>query len=369
MSFLIIEHERYALQIGETVLGGTGDELLGLSALGRVPPFAVITSGVDSVATIRALPGGAPAYLGEHALTDRPTALRHGDRLVVDGLSVLYGDVSALGRTSPVEGVSVDDTDLLAQWSWTEGTAPTGGRLVAAGGEVRKIPDAGLVIGRDPECGLVVNSTAVSRRHATIAPGLLGYTVSDESTNGVLVNGVRIERTALLRQGDLLRIGHADFRFEADPAAFDGTHLAAAEEPSTPAAAPALPSASAAALLATLEVLTRGVDEGRRFRIERPLVQLGRAAHNEVRIADDSVSASHATLLWRGTGWTLLDLGSRNGSYVDGERIIEHQVSSGCEIRVGNVKLLFRAIERVSADQATRGIVGLTDEQLRRPTR
>jgi pSer/pThr/pTyr-binding forkhead associated (FHA) protein len=120
------------------------------------------------------------------------------------------------------------------------------------------------------------------------------------------------------------------------------------------------------ALLATLEVLTRGLQEGKRFRIERNIAQIGRGTHNDVHLADDSVSGSHATLMRRGPAWYLVDLGSRNGSYVDGTRITEQQLTSGSELRLGNVKLLFRALASAPDDDgSTRGIVGLTEEQLR----
>jgi pSer/pThr/pTyr-binding forkhead associated (FHA) protein len=68
----------------------------------------------------------------------------------------------------------------------------------------------------------------------------------------------------------------------------------------------------------------------------------------------------------RGAAWYLVDLGSRNGSYVDGVRVTEQPLTSGCELRLGNVKLLFRTIASAPADDgSTRGIVGLTEEQLR----
>jgi hypothetical protein len=218
MSFLIIEHERYALKRGDTILGGSDDQLLAASPLGKLAPFAAITSGIDAIVTIRALAGGQRARLRGKHLARTPTRLTHGDRLTVAGLVILYGDVRALGQTTPLPGISDEETDLLAQWSRMEVTAPTGGRLVDDEGTEWPIPDAGLLIGRDPECGLVIVSNAVSRRHATITPGAWGYSVLDESTNGVLVNGTRIQRSALLRQGDVVRIGDVDYRFEADAA-------------------------------------------------------------------------------------------------------------------------------------------------------
>jgi hypothetical protein len=219
MSFLVIDNERYALKQGDTILGGSDDELLAASPLGKLEPFAAITTGVDPVVTIRALAGGKRARLGGKPLARAATRLTHGDRLTVAGLVILYGDVRALGQTLPVRGISDEETNLLAQWSRMEVTAPTGGRLVAPDGTEWAIPDAGLLIGRDPECGLVITSNAVSRRHATITPGVWGYSVLDESINGVLVNGTRIERTVLLHQGDLVRIADVEYRFEADAAA------------------------------------------------------------------------------------------------------------------------------------------------------
>ncbi|MFL5605028.1 MAG: FHA domain-containing protein, partial [Gemmatimonadaceae bacterium] len=226
----------------------------------------------------------------------------------------------------------------------------------------------GVVIGRDPECGIIIKSKAVSRRHASIAPGLLGYMITDESTNGVFVNGARIEGATLLHQGDRVRIGTTELRFEADQATFEPAPAIRPVEP-TPVAPvrPAVAPVAPLPLLATLEVLTRGLQEGKRFRIERSIVQIGRGTHNDIHLAEDSVSGSHATLMRRGAAWYLVDLGSRNGSYVDGARVTEQQLASGCELRLGNVKLLFRAIASASEDDgSTRGIVGLSDEQLRK---
>jgi pSer/pThr/pTyr-binding forkhead associated (FHA) protein len=370
MSFLIIDRERYALQLGETTLGGGADELLAQSPLATLAPFAVLSAGPDGEATIRALPGGAPTLLGGRLLTEAPHAIRHGDRLEVGGRTILYGDLSAAGRTSAFVGISVEDAKLLAGMALpaAEATATTGGRLITlSDGTHHDIPATGVVIGRDPECGIIIKSSAVSRRHASIAPGLLGYMITDESTNGVFVNGARIEGATLLRQGDRVRIGKTELRFEADQASFEP---AAAIRPAEPTpVAPARPPVAPVerpVLLATLEVLTRGLQEGRRFRIERNLAQIGRGTHNDVHLADDSVSGSHATLMRRGAAWHLLDLGSRNGSYVDGVRATEQQLTSGCELRLGNVKLLFRTIAAGPVDDgSTRGIVGLTEEQLR----
>ncbi len=57
------------------------------------------------------------------------------------------------------------------------------------------------------------NDTMVSRRHAEIVPVASGYELRNLSSNGVTVNGVATER-ALLRSGDVIRIGTASMSFQ-----------------------------------------------------------------------------------------------------------------------------------------------------------
>lgn len=48
---------------------------------------------------------------------------------------------------------------------------------------------------------------------------------------------------------------------------------------------------------------------------------VGRAPHCVLRPTDARVSGEHASLAWSGTTWVVRDLGSRNGTFVDGERL------------------------------------------------
>src|ERR1019366_10707915 len=56
------------------------------------------------------------------------------------------------------------------------------------------------------------------RKHATIAPGEGGYVLTDLSTNGLTINGVRVNKSQLLGRGDVLKIGPEEYRFYADVA-------------------------------------------------------------------------------------------------------------------------------------------------------
>jgi pSer/pThr/pTyr-binding forkhead associated (FHA) protein len=81
------------------------------------------------------------------------------------------------------------------------------GRRVAVGTEP-------LVIGRLPECGIVLSDSNVSRRHAELRRTNDGIFVTDlGSTNGTRVNGVPV-REQLLNSGDEVSVGSTRLIFE-----------------------------------------------------------------------------------------------------------------------------------------------------------
>ncbi|MEO1336418.1 MAG: FHA domain-containing protein, partial [Myxococcota bacterium] len=48
---------------------------------------------------------------------------------------------------------------------------------------------------------------------------------------------------------------------------------------------------------------------------------VGRSAACQIRLDDRYVSSEHAKLVWTGSKWQVRDLGSRNGTFVDGRRV------------------------------------------------
>jgi pSer/pThr/pTyr-binding forkhead associated (FHA) protein len=101
-----------------------------------------------------------------------------------------------------------------------------------------------------------------------------------------------------------------------------------------------------------LEVVgdSSGIPKGQMFGVTSVLVHVGRGGHNDVVIAEESVSDSHAKLQRRDGVWHVIDLGSTNGTYVSGRRITaEEQLAADTELRFGGVKLVFR----VSATEPT----------------
>jgi len=72
-------------------------------------------------------------------------------------------------------------------------------------------------------------------------------------------------------------------------------------------------------------------------------VTIGKASSNEVPLDhDETVSRLHAVLENLGFAWSIRDMGSRNGTYLKGDRITAERVlRSGDEVRVGKSKLIF----------------------------
>jgi diguanylate cyclase (GGDEF)-like protein len=66
---------------------------------------------------------------------------------------------------------------------------------------------------------------------------------------------------------------------------------------------------------------------------------IGRTPDNALVLDDGSVSRRHASLLYGDDGWTLRDLGSTNGTFVNGVRVREALLRDGDRVRVGGVIL------------------------------
>ncbi len=81
---------------------------------------------------------------------------------------------------------------------------------------------------------------------------------------------------------------------------------------------------------------------GRRLPITLPVVNVGRADYNDIVLVDPSVSTTHAKLQRRDDVWVLTDLGSTNGTFVEGEPVTgETALTPGTTLRFGDVAALF----------------------------
>ena len=83
-------------------------------------------------------------------------------------------------------------------------------------GRVYKIDREVMVIGRNPDCDLVLDPKSVSRRHAAIVHRSGEYVLKDiGSTRGTYVNGLRLTQPVVLKNGNILQVGEVQLSFTA----------------------------------------------------------------------------------------------------------------------------------------------------------
>jgi pSer/pThr/pTyr-binding forkhead associated (FHA) protein len=414
MPVLQVNDRSFPIRPGQTRVGmGEGVDLA-IGATEGVAPgvHAVIEMAPDGQVVVRRGTSGAPVKVNGIALGMEPTPLIHGDKLEIGSKELLFSDDTKAGATQFVSNLDLARPAQKRGGS-QRATRASGGRLVSlVDGKEYSISDEGIAIGRDASSDVVVAQNEVSRRHAEIVPDEQGYVIRDLSTNGVFVNGERVVETLVLSRADVVRIGTEEFRFYADIApatpkkiisekviaaavsALGASPNADAQQRAAPPSAPAPTIAPAAPpapprkstepptapiparaaetkpVLASLEVVNEGIDKGKRFEIRVPLAHVGRGAHNDVVIANDSVSDTHAKLTSRDDGWYIADLGSTNGTYVAGVRLTnERRLEGTPDVRFGGVKMVFRSgTTRGEQPKGTRAIASVpVDRAAQRP--
>jgi hypothetical protein len=190
-------------------------------------------------------------------------------------------------------------------------------------------------------------------------------------STGYFPSGAKSTSTPSPRTGE-------DLALPGDSAASPPSGRAGSSTPPAPpkpasAAAPAAPApAPAKAPQALAKFLVRsGSLKGQRLYVKVPVVNIGRAEYNDLVIPDDSVSSQHAKLTRREGVWILSDVGSTNGTLVDGERISgDTPIAPGAFVRFGDIQLVFEPTDDdagINKGQGTRAISAIKINELKPP--
>ncbi|MEU1003440.1 FHA domain-containing protein [Streptomyces tibetensis] len=184
------------------------------------------------------------------------------------------------------------------------------------------IPGHDYHVGRDPLCDIVIDDDRVSWHHAVLKPEDGHWTIEDEhSTNGTYADGRRI-RERDVGPGSVIRFG--------SPA--DGPRMTLTGRPAPAAPRPERPSAVS---------MPAHTGTYRQPTTVRPLpsrtVRIGRATDNDLVIDDLVVSRRHAELRALADGtYEITDLGSHNGTYLNGSRVTSAPVGPGDIVGIGH---------------------------------
>jgi pSer/pThr/pTyr-binding forkhead associated (FHA) protein len=389
---------RYEIPAGELAVGSDPNVGVVLTGEGVRPRHAVFKGTSEGNAIVQRGAPDAETLVNGVRLGAEPAPLLHGDKIQIGGQDILVVDSRKSGSTQFMDASAVAAMAAAAHSS-PKPAAPTpvtGGRLVCLTDGREYTIAATLVFGREAGSEVVIESTQVSRRHAEIAASAAGYVLTDLSTNGTYVNGQRVQGSRTLARADMIRIADYEFRFYADavaPAAAPRTTTPVESAPPAPAPAPAPPASPSIPLSTPMSsgpiptplkppagaasrlndtmhgqsfrptpapapavaeapkpasgpmaslLVRSGPLKGTRLPIRVPVVNIGRAEYNDIVLADESVSTAHAKLQRREGVWTLVDLGSTNGTFVDGEQLQgEVPLAPGATVRFGQVSTMF----------------------------
>ena len=177
-----------------------------------------------------------------------------------------------------------------------------------------------ISIGRLPDNDIVLAFDGVSRHHARLERQGAGYKIVDlNSTNGLIFQGQRIKEKPLA-DGDTFRI--SDGRGDSITLVYQGISIAKAPPP--PVAVFSLAGRSS--------------------------VIIGRDPACDLRLDHPTVSRQHARLDVWGSQHVLLDLGSTNGTFVNGQPIQRLVLPVGARVQIGAYELTYdgAAIRHVS---------------------
>jgi signal transduction histidine kinase len=104
-------------------------------------------------------------------------------------------------------------------------------------------------------------------------------------------------------------------------------------------------------------ILIKGTDDGKQFELTRPVHSVGRDSTSSIRLVDTEVSRRHAEFRFVNGAWYLIDVGSANGSFVNGQPVTDAPLQPGDRIQIGQSVLVFspgRGDGRANSDLAER---------------
>jgi cytochrome P450 / NADPH-cytochrome P450 reductase len=174
-------------------------------------------------------------------------------------------------------------------------------------------PGHSYVIGRDPSCDIVIADARVSSRHAVLRSEDGQWVLEDgNSTNGTFAENQRVNRFEI-RGTCLFRLGHPS----------DGPIVMCTVRQAKPNA-----------LSSEASKVTRERSVVRQLPVAT--LRIGRAPDNDIVVSDPDVSRYHAELRNVAGAYRIVDLGSVNGTFANGQRVTAAELADGDFVGIGS---------------------------------
>ena len=204
-------------------------------------------------------------------------------------------------------------------------------------------------IGSDPHSNIVLNRPGVLPQHCQLHVTPSGVMLDVPQGTTVSVNGRQVDGLIALRPGDSVAFDRVEARLASMESAAAVRHQAGAAG-HMPDSANDDPGATAVRPVVPRYVL-RGVS-GEAFGRTYPVVgttAIGRAPECDLRLDEPGMSRMHARLVPTDDGLLLEDLGSTNGSFINGKRVLRGEARVGDEIGFDTMR--FRLLSPAQQDE------------------
>jgi pSer/pThr/pTyr-binding forkhead associated (FHA) protein len=200
-----------------------------------------------------------------------------------------------------------------------------------------------ISLGRGTTNDITLDDVRVSRSHARLDIAAGEVTLLDlGSSNGTRVNGILVER-ATLAPGDTIGLGGQQLKYSVDDPSEDvgltviDTQVQLDQTIAEEVLQVVINDTSTSSLVIFTGDHTWSIDLA-----DLDQATIGRDDNCAVFIDDSKVSRQHAEVQHRGEAFMLKDLGSINGTWVNGQQIEQHILQDGEVIRIGPAQIVFK---------------------------
>jgi DNA-binding NtrC family response regulator len=189
-----------------------------------------------------------------------------------------------------------------------------------------------LSIGRDPLSDIVLADREVSRLHCEIINTRGRLSVKDSSVNGTFLNNKKI-KNEFLGAKDELKVGNWMILLDKGK---NGNQKNTVAVKSAVTKIIDIDKASAANSSGGIELKIKSPTGGKTYRKSNwTKITFGTCESNDIVIDDDYISKRHCKIEFENNTLFLVDLGSTNGTFYEGERISKIAMPSRAEFRIG----------------------------------
>ena len=204
--------------------------------------------------------------------------------------------------------------------------------------------DDRTAIGRDPACDVSLPDPALSRVQAVVERRGDAWHLVDRSGRGTRVAGAEVPE-ALLSDGAEIALGTWRALFRAAVAAgAEATRAPGLTQARVDGAEHGGPPP------ARLRIRARGRE--RTVPVTSAGVVVGKDPTCDAPVDDPYVSSRHLKIEPEGGAWALLDLGSTNGTFISGARVVRAELPLGLPVQLGDAEIVLEARDTLEAPRA-----------------